>query len=228
MPTCAVSQLRMAEKCSGLPCDAEQAQGTARLDCVVQEVIIRLERQAEPALSWLTGHARLLYVEVSAVGMECHAQQTETGILLQDGWGKASGEEVWVFGSAAVLPEDGVRVDRGEALSLCVQKGPVDLALRVFRSYMTWHVALGLRAPLELVAEVQFGLGEQERLELSVPLLREGRECGEASLVLRRQGEQRVQTSTHLPRWADEDSRPFSEANVESQGMWEEAHSLRL
>merc|ERR1719461_254421 len=95
---------------------------------------------------------------------------------------------------------------------------------------MTWHLALGLHAPLELVAEGQFGIGEQDRTEISVPLAKDGKLCGEASVVVRRRGPVRPPlgaflppgSSARTPIWADDDTRLFCESTAGLGPCWEE------
>mmetsp|Transcript_5315 Transcript_5315/g.15718 ORF Transcript_5315/g.15718 Transcript_5315/m.15718 type:complete len:100 (-) Transcript_5315:112-411(-) len=50
---------------------------------------------------------------------------------------------------------------------------------------MTWHTAFGLRAPSEFVAEGRLRVGDgAPSAELCVPLLKDGRECGQAVVTV--------------------------------------------
>jgi len=186
---CGVSGLGIPDDCAMLGgCEVQRSRNLSRLECVVQEVSVQRQRQAEPPLGWLTGHTQLLYVEVRPEGMEEHmGRSTDTGILLQDRTTRRDSgvdEEVWVFGTRAHELEMEPSIESGERLVLRARL-PVDLVLRVLGSYMTWHTAFGLRAPSELVAQGRFSVhADGITSEICVPLRMNGHECGEATLVV--------------------------------------------
>lgn len=199
-----------AEICSAI---AQRQASSASLDCLVQEVVVERCRDRAPTLGWLTGHARLLYVEVAIAGVKRSARRTQTGICFQERpLGDGNVEEVWIFGSAAMLANTGIgshtmcsyspqSPEQGDLLSFGIPRGQVSvgLTLKIFASHATWHLALGLRAPLEPVAEAQFNLNlrgtakERTGGERSVFLVCKGRTCGHVSLVIQQHGPNSVE-----------------------------------
>lgn len=232
LPTCGIAMASVGT-CSGIHsacgpggCGAHacgQHPGGTRIDCIVQEVNIRGCHAAAPALTWLLGHTRLLYVDIAPVCKEQLSRRTGTGILAQGGRSRSE-VEVWVFGiSVASTDSEAVApMDRGELLSIDVAP-PADFRLRVFGSYVSWHVAFGLQAPLELTGEGRFEVHEDQlRSEVSVPLFHHGVKCGDAFLVVMLHVECQKPKQGHLIRkgpggrsvpngvWSEEDSRPFT------------------
>jgi len=186
-----------------------------RVQCVVQEVTIQGHCQTKPAFGWVTGCAQLLYVEVSPDGVKGAARRTETGILIQDG---SRTHDVWVFGTSPDGSEPRGRSNCGAGLVFDVPT-PVVLTVRVLSSYMTWHLALGMRAPLDLVAEGQLRVDDTSGEEMIAPLLRDGCTCGEAVFsVQRRIGKERP-FCPRLTGCMDEDTRLFGDSADE---IWDE------
>jgi len=227
MPTCAVSGVLVAERCGGLSCEGHLPRTVPQVECIVQEVVVWRQAKSEPALGWLTGLARLLYVEVGVPGGSGPRRQTQTGVLLSDGSSRCSkGCEVWVFGASGGDGALGAaRGDGGGERLVLPAREPAELELRVLGSHATWHLALGLRAPLDLVAEGRFAPGGGVgRAEVVVPLVRGDRACGEASLVVRYicSGDRQER-----PRWVEahacEDARPYTDMSADAREVWDEA-----
>jgi len=184
LPTCGVNP--MVDTCGPMRCDVGLWGDRTQLELYVQDVTMRRQPQAAPALGWLTGHARLLYVLVEPAGAEDLGQQTGTGILLKDmAVRSATGveEEVWMFGTTKKADQP---VIRGEKLLLYVSP-PAELELRVLGSYMTWHSALGMRAPSEVLAEGRLGIDHHMLgSEVRVPLALDGEVVGETTIVAKK------------------------------------------
>lgn len=157
------------------------------VDCIVQEVTIqRFQAEAvPPLLGWLTGNVRLLYAEVTAKGARGeYVRRTETAIPLPADLAEPGTEdaEVWVFGVAAAAGQSPEGADPGERVIFPNVRAPVQLLIKIFRSHASWHLALGMRAPLEPVGEGSFLLddrdadGRERCLELTAP---DGTVCGQ-------------------------------------------------
>mmetsp|Transcript_98912 Transcript_98912/g.190984 ORF Transcript_98912/g.190984 Transcript_98912/m.190984 type:complete len:250 (-) Transcript_98912:62-811(-) len=187
LPQCGLNP--MVDTCgSPMRCDVGLwGDRRTQLELYVQDVTMQRPPPVAPALGWLTGHARLLYVLVEPAGAEDLGQQTGTGILLRDMEGRsatgAEEEEVWMFGTNK---KDDSPAIRGERLLLYVSP-PAEIELRVLGSYMTWHSALGLRAPSEVLAEGRLGVDHcMFGSEVRVPLALDGKVVGEATIVAKR------------------------------------------
>lgn len=214
LPSCAASGAEITERCGGLSCQGRHSCAGPSIECIVQEVVLqRHAAAAAPALHWLTGMARLLYVEVGFPDSDGPSRQTQTGVLLRDS--SSRGCEVWVFGASAAESSGDSRSDEGGDRLVLPEREPAKLVLRVLRSHATWHLALGLHAPLDLVAEGQFGVEGHDRSEIVVPLVHEGHACGEASLVVRRLCNARDERHPWLGGCDEEDTRLYVDGKAD-------------
>mmetsp|Transcript_83795 Transcript_83795/g.232224 ORF Transcript_83795/g.232224 Transcript_83795/m.232224 type:complete len:257 (-) Transcript_83795:150-920(-) len=153
---------------------------TPRVDCIVSEVIVERCSQSSPVMEWLVGHKQLLYVEVSPLGCDGEAQQTTTGVRLWEGKDGEKREEVWSWSN----PSSQETAVHGGQL-VFTELRALEFALRVLGSYMTWHLALALRVPLELVGEARFRVSELDLgSDLRVPIERDGHICGYVVLLI--------------------------------------------
>eukprot|EP00927_Polykrikos_kofoidii_P071247 TRINITY_DN67543_c0_g1_i1.p1 TRINITY_DN67543_c0_g1~~TRINITY_DN67543_c0_g1_i1.p1 ORF type:complete len:788 (+),score=137.78 TRINITY_DN67543_c0_g1_i1:305-2668(+) len=80
------------------------------ITCVVQKVVVHeIEKEKQPLFAWLTGHKRLLFVEIVPGGVETARRRTEAGTLLKDAdvaatagtAAQGSPHEVWGFPDAS-------------------------------------------------------------------------------------------------------------------------------
>mmetsp|Transcript_30389 Transcript_30389/g.94557 ORF Transcript_30389/g.94557 Transcript_30389/m.94557 type:complete len:207 (-) Transcript_30389:13-633(-) len=182
-------ELPHADRC--VHCCGEQQ---CRVDCTVRKVILwRRRRRAMPAFFALN---QLLCVEIAPVGVSGQTKRTEAGRKQPEHEGEpgniARAEESWVW--CTVPAESGTETGR---LAFQVPLSG-QLALSVLESQsVPWLGSGGLLAP-ELLGEARIRVGEDilpvtdsnEALsavdssgELSMPLVLDGRICGNVELV---------------------------------------------
>lgn len=194
LDTC--STVASARPCSvGIP--RWQTDRNGRLNCFLQEVLVSACKDSSAARRWVGSRAHLLYVEVRPGNFPNSrdlAHRSETGILFEEKQEKNNFEQTWVFGASQGADGEqhndcssSVHIDHlstqipGEKFSFDIPraKGEVELVISVFRSHATWHLAFGMRAPLELVGEASFralvGKSENGRsVDRQVPLYAPG------------------------------------------------------
>jgi len=156
------------------------------VDCIVHEVKVERHRQPAPVVEWLVGHQQQLYVEVAPLNAADEVKQTSTGVRLREGKEGEMHEELWSWGtSCSSKANSEVPTKRGEQLVFSELKA-LEFALRVLGSYMTWHMALALHVPLELIGEARFKVNDTDiGSNLYVPIQWEGRVCGYVMLIVK-------------------------------------------
>lgn len=175
-----------------------------RLQCFVQEVAVQCWRE-RPALSWLTGFARYMYVEVSVNGAVEGTGKTDSGFLydcvdLVDG----VSQELWIFGIDPLADEGGVQRVGDPADQRSPRDGKPDgkllnfhiplteggasfeIVIRVFESHSSWLLTVGMQTPPVQVAEGRLSVSSEGTRsgERAVPLMRDGTCCGQMYLEI--------------------------------------------
>lgn len=192
----------------------------ARVDCIVNEVLVERHGPAARVVEWLTGHQQLLYVEIQPLGSNAEAKQTATGVMLREGQEGQNREELWSWTTdirGTEEPSHGGELVFNEISVL-------EFALRVVASYMTLQLALALREPLELVGEARFKVSDDDKgSDIRVPLERNGQVCGHVAMLIKTRTSRQAQPvlppatskfEAHevVDRWNVDDWRPFTDA----------------
>lgn len=159
------------------------------VECAVRKVVIHRRRsEAGPMLGWLTGHKKLLFVEISPLDAKQDAKRTQSGVVHEEGVRADSAtEEAWIWGAPIRMNHTGSLNFVGEKLVFDANT-KTEFILKVLGSHTSWSDS---KAPEEMLGEARFRVDDDIMPAvifdgaLSLPIVQEGRVRGIATLSVR-------------------------------------------
>jgi len=167
---------------------ARRAVEPCLVECAVRKVIVhRRKRDASPMLGWLTGHRKLLYVEITPLDARHDTKRTQSGQVHDEELRADSvTQEAWVWGTPIRMKTGSLNF-AGERL-VFDSTTKTEFSLTVLASHSSWNE---LKTPVEHMGEARFRVDEDIMPavifdgQMSLPVVKDSRVCGIVSLAVR-------------------------------------------